>query len=87
MDGVAYRFEVRLTQRYGQHSMVTVQRGPQRFHVAGPATTPNHPRTPRRYASPRAAQATAVTVNGSEGTRRWHSARNAMRWAALRLAR
>ena len=46
-----------------------------------------HPRTPGHYASPRAAQATAVTVNGSEGTRRWHSARNAMRWAALRLAR
>ena len=39
------------------------------------------------YASPRATQATAVTVNGSEGTRRRQSSRRVVRWSAPRLAR
>jgi DNA-binding transcriptional LysR family regulator len=40
-----------------------------------------------RYASPRATQATAVTVNGSEGTRRRQSSRSVVRLSASRLAR
>jgi len=39
------------------------------------------------YASPRAPQATAVTVNGSEGTRRRQASRSVMRWSASRLAK
>jgi hypothetical protein len=39
------------------------------------------------YAIPRAPQATAVTVNGSEGTRRRQASRSVMRWSAWRLAK